>query len=261
MNYEVAIEMQRICTGETRELSRGQIAGEVIELEKLTRGFKPERAERCAEFYNEMLKDDEKRMYDADRLVAETESIKAEFEEFINKDNDDVFQKLYDDIEGFFKNPPFEGLDNIEYGIHEVCVFSILEYFLWKTWSGHDHDKCRQEYRDSIARRTYEEVGDHWIAVYDNLQRRYDKLDGDVNDEYSLKVKLAGCCIIAIAAIRDQDDFSLDMAQAGAAGKAKEIVDSNVDETNKDSEGGFTGNVLRLFAFVYSHIREFRQEE
>ena len=135
MNYEVAIEMQRICTGETRELSRGQIAGEVIELEKLTRGFKPERAERCAEFYNEMLKDDEKRMYDADRLVAETESIKAEFEEFINKDNDDVFQKLYDDIEGFFKNPPFEGLDNIEYGIHAVSYTHLDVYKRQRRWT------------------------------------------------------------------------------------------------------------------------------
>lgn len=259
MNYEIAIEMQRICTGETRELSRGQIASQVIDLKNLTKGFKPERVERCEAFYNELVSNNEKKMYDADMLVEETEAIKAEFEAFISKDNDDVFQMLYDDIEKFFQPPPFEDLDNIEYGVHEVCVFSILEYFAWKTLAGHDHVQCRQEYRDDIARRTYEEVANHWIGVYDDLQARYDKLEGDTDDEYALKVKLAGSCIIAIAAIRDQDKFSLDMAQAGAAEKAKAMVDAGIDDTRKESESSFTYNVLRLFDFVYMHIREFRQ--
>ena len=42
MDYEVAIEMRNICMGDKRELTRGQIAGEVIDFDKLMKGLKPE---------------------------------------------------------------------------------------------------------------------------------------------------------------------------------------------------------------------------
>ena len=49
MDYEIAMEMQRICTGEKRELTRGQIAGEIIDLKSLTKGLKPETVKKCEE--------------------------------------------------------------------------------------------------------------------------------------------------------------------------------------------------------------------
>ena len=264
MNYEVAMEMQRICTGETRELTRGQIAEEVIDLKKLMKDLNPETVEKCTAFYNELIKSGEKKPYDVDALAEESESVKAEFSRFITDNSGDgAFYRLYNDIEDFFNVPPFEGLDNIEYGVHEVCVFSILEYFIWKASPKHDHEACRSEYRDSIARRTFEEVAEKWIKVYDGLQKRYDTIEddmeGDMKEEHSLKVKLAACCIVAIAAIRDQDDFALDMAQSGAVKKAEEIVDLYIDDTTMEEESSFSGNVVRLFKFVYGYVRDIRE--
>ena len=57
MDFETAMEMQRICTGEKRELTRGQIAGQVIDVRSLTRGLKAETVARCEEYYEEMKRD------------------------------------------------------------------------------------------------------------------------------------------------------------------------------------------------------------
>ena len=261
MDYEVAIEMRNICMGDKRELTRGQIAGEVIDFDKLMKGLKPETVEKCRAYFDEMIKNDEKKLYDVDLLMEETESVKAEFEKFMKSNKaDDIFKRLYDDIEEFFQVPPFEGLDNIEYGIHEVCVYSILEYFTWKSLPKHDHKVCRDEYRDSIAARTFDEVGDKWIAFCDDLQDRYEAVSsGNTADEHALKVDIAACGIIAIAAIRDQDPFALDMAQSGAAEKAEMIVGSLENDTYKEGESAFTDNIVKLLGFVYGQVKENRE--
>ena len=177
IDFETAIAMQKICTGETIELKRGKIVGEVIDIDKIVKNFKEDRAAECREFYDKMVNDNETKMYDVELLLEETEAIKKEFDVFlVSNAGNDSFQVLFDAIGEFFMTPPFEGLDSIEYGVNEVCVFSILEYFVGKESKDHEHDRIRKEYRDSIADRTYEEVGDHWIGVYDDLQNRYDKL-------------------------------------------------------------------------------------
>ena len=225
IDFETAIEMQRICTGETRELSRGQIAGEVIDIESMVKGFNQEKADKCRAFYEEILKDTEKKPYDAELLIDETEAIKKQMENFLSENSDDgSFQAIFDGISEFFMNPPFEGLDGIEYGVNEVCVFSVLEYMIWKTANDHDHFKVRKDYRDNIAKRTYEEVGDHWIGVYDDLQKRYDAMDLGTGTDIELMENIAACSIIAISAIKDQDAFTLAMAQFGEVEKGKAIA-------------------------------------
>lgn len=255
MNFEVAMEMQRICAGETGELTRGQIAGEVIDIKGITKGFNQERTDKCKAFYEELSADGTKKMYDADSLVEETEAIKAQFDAFLESTaGDDMCGTLFEKISEFFMTPPFEGLDNVEYGVNEVCVFSVLEYFIWKTADGHDHGQCRSDYRDSIAERTYEEVADHWIGVYDDLQKRYDAVGKGFDGARALQEKLAACCIVAIAAIRDQDAFSLDMAQAGAEEKGREIAGAYLDGAYDEGESSFVDNVVRLFEFVRENI-------
>jgi len=49
IDFETAVAIQKICTGETIELTRGQIAGEVLEIDKLTKGFKTEKAADTSE--------------------------------------------------------------------------------------------------------------------------------------------------------------------------------------------------------------------
>lgn len=255
IDYDVAMDMQKICTGEPRTLSRGQIAGQVIDIDQVTKDFSREKADACVAFYNKMAQDQAQKLYDADMLVAETASIKAEFGDFLECCVDDgSFQDLFDSISGFFMTPPFEGLDHIEYGVNEACVFSILEYFRWKTGADSDHAKVRAQYRESIASRTYEEVADHWIGVYDDLQKRYDALGADFDGVHALQQKLASCCILAIAAIRDQDGFALDMVQSGAAEKGKAIMDAYLGGTYEEGESAFTDNVIKLYQFVYGQI-------
>ena len=256
INFETAIEMQKICTGETRELTRGQLAEEVLDIDKLTKGFKAEKAEACRAFYEKLVSDGTKKAYDIDLLLEETDAIKKEFDDFLAANSDDdSFQVIFEAISEFFMTPPFEGLDGIEYGVNEVCVFSILEYFKGKTSEKHDHDLIRKEYRDNIAERTYEEVGDHWIGVYDDLQKRYDKLWGAFDGEREFEYKLAACSIVAVSAIKDQDAFSLDMVQAGATVKGKEIADAYLDETYDEDESIFTNNVIKLYEFIWQYLK------
>lgn len=256
INFEVAIEMQRICTGETRELTRGQLAGEVLDIEALTKGFSAEKAAECRAFYEKLTNDDTKKAYDIELLLDETDAIRKEFDDFLSEHrDDDSFHAIFEAISEFFMTPPFEGLDSIEYGVNEVCVFSVLEYFKWKTSDEHEHDLIRREYRDSIAGRTYEEVGDHWIGVYDDLQKRYDKLWAAFEGERAFERKLAACSIIAVSAIKDQDAFALDMVQAGAIQKGTEIADAYLDEAYKEDESVFTDNVIKLYEFIWAYLK------
>ena len=61
---------------------------------------------------------------------------------------------------------------------------------------------------------------------------------------------MAACGIIAIAAIRDQDDFSLDMVQTGALQKAREVVEEFSSDTYEEGKSDFTDNVIRLLRFL-----------
>lgn len=271
MNYETVMEMQRICAGEKCELTRGQIAEETIDIKKETKNLPIDKAQACEAFYEKMRSDASKKSYDIDSLMAEKEAIQQEFNAFRRESiGNDSFHAMYDAISEFFMNPPFEGLDNIEYGVNEVCVFAVLEYVAGRKNADHDHKGCRQDYWDSIAQRTYEETADHWIGVYDDLQKRFDKIWSDADaqadaakssadgssakaaagSERVLQEKMAACGIVAIAAIRDQDDFSLDMVQTGALQKAREVVDEFSSDTYEEGKSDFTDNVIRLLRFL-----------
>ncbi len=273
MNYEIVMEMQRICAGEERELTRGQIAEETIDIKKEIRNLPPEKAQECEIFYEKMLQDAAKKAYNVDTLMAEKEAIRQEFDTFRRESiGNDSFHAMYDAISGFFMSPPFEGLDAIEYGVNEVCVFAVLEYVAGRRNADHDHEGCRRDYWDSIAQRTYNATADHWIGAYDDLQKRFDKIwmDADAQDsakdasdgsqadaaktapaaDRALQEKMAACGIVAIAAIRDQDPFSLDMVQGGALQKAKEVVEEFMSDTYEEGRSDFTDNVIRLLRFL-----------
>lgn len=273
MNYETVMEIQRICAGEQRELTRGQIAEETLDIDKEIKNLPPAKKQACEMFYQKMLADETRRAYDVDTLLAEKESIKQQFEAFRRESiGNDSFHAMYEAISEFFMTPPFEGLDNIEYGVNEVCVFAVLEYVAAKLNTDHDHEGCRRDYRDSIEQRTYEATADHWIGVYDDLQKRFAQIwseagmqDADQNPpndsqadatagvpaaNRALQEKMAACAIVAIAAIRDQDSFSLDMVQAGAVHKAREVVKEFMSETYEEGKSDFTDNVIRLLRFL-----------
>lgn len=139
MNYETVMEMQRICAGEKCELTRGQIAEETIDIKKETKIFRSIRHRHAKLFMKKMRSDASKKSYDIDSLMAEKEAIQQEFDAFRRESiGNDSFHAMYDAISEFFMNPPFEGLDNIEYGVNEVCVFAVLEYVAGRKNADHE---------------------------------------------------------------------------------------------------------------------------
>ena len=56
--------------------------------------------------------------------------------------------------------------------------------------------------------------------------------------------------VLLIAAIRDQDAFSLDMVQGGALQKAKEVVEEFMSDNYEEGRSDFTDNVVRLLRFL-----------
>ena len=269
MNYEIVMEMQRICAGEERELTRGQIAEETIDIKKEIKNLPPDKARECEIFYEKMLQDASKKAYNVDTLMTEKKLSSRSLTPSDASIGNDSFHAMYDAISEFFMNPPFEGLDTIEYGVNEVCVFAVLEYVAGRRNDDHDHEGCRKDYWDSIAQRTYDATADHWIGVYDDLQKRFDKIwaDADAQDpakapadgsaaktapaaDRALQEKMAACGILAIAAIRDQDAFSLDMVQGGALQKAKEVVGEFMSDNYEEGRSDFTDNVVRLLRFL-----------
>lgn len=284
IDYETGIMMQRICTGEELELTRGQIAAAVVDIDKITHGMDDESAVACRDFYEKLTGDDTRRQYDAELLMTETESIKKEMDDFVKGTIDGSLDEMLDAMDDFFMNVPFEGLDGIEYGVNEVCVFSVLEYFKWKTCEGHDHEKSRKAYRDNIAKRTFEEVGDHWIGVYDKLQKRYDDVCAALEetatsdapsapnasnaagaspgaaaaglDRKTLREEMAACCIISVAAIRDQDGDTLDILMEAAPLKGRKIVREYDMGTYEEGESTLNDNALRLLDFITENISQ-----
>ena len=73
-------------------------------------------------------------------------------------------------------------------------------YEKYASENGCDYLRIDTNVKNTIARHIYEKHGYSLSLIH----------------IYGLKVKLAGCCIISVTAIRDQDALALDMAQEGA---------------------------------------------
>lgn len=255
MNYEVAMAMQKVCTGEKVELTKGQIAEQAIDLKTMLRNFSDEKAERCTAYYNEMIADDEKSIYDIDTLTETIEEQKNKFMNFIyNEDSGDQFAKMMDKIENLLLNSPFEDLDSMPYGVAEVCIFSVLEYFVCKKL-GLDHEIHRSQYRLNLVNSTDgEPVAAHWIGVYDALQKRYEAFGTEFDSDGDFKKAIIASSLVALAAIKDQDDYMLDIVQGGAAAKAEEIFEELESEEYQDGLSTSVDNAVVLFKFVYGYF-------
>lgn len=204
IDYEIISKISRIATGGEYELSRGSVAEQMIDIDDYTKFMIKDKADRAKKFYEELIKDDTKILYDLDKLDADIADMKKSIDAYLEGDEGEtVFERMYDSIERLFVSPPFEGLDDIPYGIGEMCVFSVLEYFTVKKY-GYDHEDLRKKYKDSIASRTEAGSSDYWINVYDMLQKRYEGLTLDQ------------CSQMAVAAMRVQNEEYFDAIRKNA---------------------------------------------
>ena len=257
MNFEVALAMQRVATGETVELTKGQIAEQAIDLNIMLSKFSAEKAARCKAFYDEMIKNEEKTEYDVDTLTAEIDAQRKAFMNFVyNEDSSDQFVKMIDAIEELLINSPFEGLDTIAYGIAEVCIFSELEFFTWKKL-GLDHEIHRSQYRQNLVNCTEgEAVADFWMKLYDDLQVMYGGIVGNIEDTEDFRRAILACSLISLAAIKDQDREILELRAAKAMEKAQEILDELNADDYDEGLSDITDNAVAMLRFVYGYFVE-----
>ena len=257
MNFEVALAMQKVATGETVELTKGQIAEQAIDLNIMLMKFSEEKAARCTAFYEEMIANDEKAVYDIDTLTAEIDAQRKAFMNFVyNEDSGDQFVKMIDAIEELLINSPFEGLDTIAYGIAEVCIFSELEYFTWKKL-GLDHELHRSQYRENLVNCTEgEAVADFWMKLYDDLQALYEKIGTDVEDTEDFRRTILACALVCLAAIKDQDREILELRAMKAVEKAQEILDELNADDYDEGLSDVTDNAVAMLRFVYGYFVE-----
>lgn len=192
IDYEVISKVNDIATGGKQVLTRGQVAAQTVDISKFVGNMVEDRAERAIAYYNSILDDKTEKEYDLDSLEEERSRIISAIEEHIKEDTT-TFEKLFAAIERFFISPPFEGMDAIPYGVCEVCVFSVVEYF-----AGDDHEELRSKYLDNLTRRIGPENGKYWMDIFNGLQARYEGLE------------LKMCCQIAISAMLHQSEKYFD---------------------------------------------------
>ena len=256
MNFEIAMAIQKVCTGETVELTKGAIAAHAVELDKWIGDMSPEKAERCKAFYEEMMSDDTKEVYDADKLMDEIRVQEKKFKDFVYKDSDDQFMRMIDAVEELLMNSPFEGMDSVPYGVAECCIISQLEFFIWKKM-GLDHDLHRGQYYKALVNMTEgEAVADYWIKVYDELQKRYETFGTDFSDERHYKQVIIACALVALAAMKDHDEYSLDFAQGRAMSKADEILTELETDDYDEGLSDIVDNAVDMYRFVYEFFIE-----
>lgn len=257
MNFEAALAMQKVATGEKVELTKGQIAEQAIDLNIMLHNFGEDKAARCTEYYNEMIRNEEKSLYDIDALMAEIDAQRKQFMNFVyNEDSSDQFVKMINAIEELLINSPFEGLDTIAYGIAEVCIFSELEFFTWNKL-GLDHELHRSQYRENLVNCTEgESVADHWMELYDDLQAIYNSFGTDFESTEDFRRAILACSLISLAAIKDQDREILELRKTKAMEKAQEILDELNADDYDEGLSDITDNAVAMLRFVYGYFVE-----
>ena len=257
MNFEIAMAIQKACTGEQVELKKGLIAEHAVELDKWIEGMSAEKAERCTAFYNEMVNDETVETYDADKLMDEIRAQEKKFKNFVYKeDSEDQFMRMVDLTEELLMNSPFEGMDAVPYGVAEMCIISQLEFFTWKKL-GLDHDLLRNQYYKALVNMTEgEAVADYWIKVYDELQKRFETFGTDFENDRAFQVSIIACALVALAAMKDHDEYALDFASGRAVSKAEEIMTELENDDYDEGLSDIVDNAVAMHRFVYTYFIE-----
>ena len=257
MNFEIAMAIQKACTGEMVELKKGLIAEHAVEIDKWVEGMSAEKAERCTAFYQEMINDETVETYDADKLMDEIRAQESKFKHFVyREDSDDQFMRMVTLTEELLMNSPFEGMDAVPYGVAEMCIISQLEFFTWKKL-GLDHDLHRNQYYNALINMTDGvAVADYWIKVYDELQKRYETFGSDFENDRNFKLSILACALVALAAMKDHDDYALDFAAGRAVSKAEEILTEIENEDYDEGLSDIVDNAVDMLNFVYGYFIE-----
>lgn len=253
-------KMQGILTGNEETISKAEATLAVIELDKITEDVSEEKAAKCQALYDEYLKDDEQVAVDGDQLVDMIDEIKASFDDILSviDSEGELFNAMLESVQEFLFNPPFDGYDTLPYGLIEIGVWTLLDFYLCKE-AGYDRAEYHERYRNSVADRSNESNADyHMEHNVCKLQTVINKalLAAEGADE---DTKLGIACILTLTNIKTPE--MLEMVAMGAPVMAKEIVP---EIKNTDFEVGgndMTDNVFRLYSYIKQALQELQMEE
>ena len=252
---EAARRLQGIVVSGPDQMSKAEVILALIDSPEEMKDLTEEKLAKYTELYNEYMTMDETVEMSAEMAYDIVAEAKEKFKEIVREINneDDLYRRLFDEVQSFLFNPPFEGLDDQPYGLVEIAVFTLLEYFAHKQ-NGFDHDQYMENYRKSIADRTYEENANvHMKKNILPLQAAFDKGLAQLNEGEDPDVGLALCSILALTNVKTPDMVPLIVA--GSVDTAREIVSDIKEDFYVEGQSDLADNVNKLMIFIRSTLK------
>ncbi|MBQ0078791.1 MAG: hypothetical protein KBS66_02720 [Eubacterium sp.] len=257
---EAVRKMQGILTGNEDTISKAEATLAVIELDKIIEGVSEDKAAKCKALYAAYMARDEQVAVDGDQLVDMIDVIKADFDAILSviDSEGELFNAMLDSVQEFLFNPPFEGYDSLPYGLIEIGVWTLLDFYLCKE-AGYDRADYHERYRNSVASRSNESNADyHMEHNVCKLQTVINKAliaaEADTDD-----TKLGIACILTLTNIKTPE--MLEMVAMGAPVMAREIVPQIKDPDFEVGGNDMTDNVFRLYSYIRQALEELQLEE
>jgi hypothetical protein len=86
--------------------------------------------------------------------------------------------------------------------------------------------------------------------------KRYDTFVTDLTDDRNFKVSIIACALVALAAMKDHDEYSLDFASGRAVSKAEEILTELENDDYDEGLSDIVDNAVDMYNFVYTYFIE-----
>lgn len=256
---EAVRKLQGIVVSGPDQMSKAEVILALIDSPEEVKDLTEEKMAKYKALYDEYMAMDEPIEMSAEMAYDITEEAKAKFKEIVKEiDNeDDLYKRLYDEVQEFLFNPPFEGLDDQPYGLVEIAVFTLLEYFANKRMD-FDHEQYMENYRKSIADRTYEENANvHMKKNILPLQAAFDKGLSKMEEGEDPEVGLALCSILALTNVKTPE--MVPMIVEGSIDTARQIVSDIKEDFYVEGESDLADNVNRLMIFIRSTLKAVEQ--
>ncbi len=251
---EAVRKLQGIIVGGPDDMSKAELILAVIDRPDQLKDVSEDKLTKYTALYDEYMAMDEPMNMTGDMAVEITEAAKTKFSAILSEidGDDDLFNRMMEDVQEFLFNPPFEGLDDQPYGLVEIATFAYLEYFMWRV-KGIDHESFSAKYRQSIIDRSYEANADiHMEKNYGALQDHFDTAIEKLNDSDTLETQMALCAILAISNVKTPEMVQLLID--GSIAQAREIVHENEEDLYVEGENTLADNANKLMTFVRTEL-------
>ena len=252
---EAVRKLQGIVVSGQDTMSTAEVVLALIDSPEEVKGLSSDKMAKYRDLWAKYMAKDEQVEMTADHAYDIIEEAKKGFEEIVKEieTEDDLYKRLFDEVQEFLFNPPFEGLDDQPYGLVEIAVFTLLEYFAHQKID-FDHEQYLENYRKSIAARTYEENANvHMAKNVNPLQKYFGEGLSKLEEGEDPDVGLALCCILALTNVKTPE--MVPVIVDGSIGTARQIVSDIKEDFYVEGESDLADNVNRLMIFIRNTLK------